>query len=180
MDATKSFIKVHRINPQVAEDFEHDYTADGCDPCTDLSSMLVPDRRDWGSLEWGVHDSSESEDEYFPSDNVISFTLETKWQPPVDWLKAASLSTPYFQNKLITMTTVQKDETCVTGIAVLDGDVLQNKTIWSMESEEVAKYYDDDVTGFELDDLDNQIWDSIGKFVNVCEQFYLEREEKND
>ena len=31
---------------------------------------------------------------------------------------------------------------------------------------------------YDLDDLDTKIWDSIDKFVNVCEQFYLEREEK--
>ena len=49
-----------------------------------------------------------------------------------------------------------------------------------MESEEVEKYYNDDEDDYDLDTLDNQIWDSIGKFVNVCEQFYLEREEKND
>ena len=33
---------------------------------------------------------------------------------------------------------------------------------------------DDDEEDFDLDELDNQIWDSIGKFVKVCEQFYLE------
>ena len=49
-----------------------------------------------------------------------------------------------------------------------------------MSSEEVNKYYDDDMDDFELDELDNQIWDAIGKFVNVCEQFYLEKEEEND
>jgi hypothetical protein len=49
-----------------------------------------------------------------------------------------------------------------------------------MEIEQVGKYYNDDEPGFDLDELDNQIWDSIGKFVNVCEQFYLEKEEKND
>jgi hypothetical protein len=80
---------------------------------------------------------------------------------------------------MITMSTIQKDETCVTGIAVMDGEVLQNKYIFEMDSEEVAKYYEEQ-EGYELDDLDNQIWDSIGKFVNVCEQFYLERDENND
>jgi hypothetical protein len=179
MEATKSYIKVHDISPQVAEDFEYDYTVDGCDPCSDLSVMLVPDRRDWGNLEWGVHDADEYE--YSSADNVINFTLETKWAAPIDWLKAASRGTPYFQNKLMTMTTIQKDETCVTGVAVLDGDVLQNKTIWSMDSEEVGKYYcNDEGEDYDLDELDNQIWDSIGKFLNVCEQFYLEREENND
>ena len=76
------------------------------------------------------------------------------------------------------MTTIQKDETNVTGVAVMDGDVLQNKSIFTMSLEEVGKYYNDDEDHYELDDLDNQIWDSIQKFVNVCEQFYLEGEEK--
>ena len=62
----------------------------------------------------------------------------------------------------------------------MDGETLQNKCIFDMSSEEVGKYYNDSETDFELDHLDNQIWDSIGKFVNVCEQFYLEKEEKND
>ena len=49
-----------------------------------------------------------------------------------------------------------------------------------MDSEEVEKYYNNDEADYDLDDLDNQIWDAIGKFVNVCEQFYLEREKDND
>ena len=49
-----------------------------------------------------------------------------------------------------------------------------------MEPEEVEKYYNDELLNYDLDDLDNQIWDSIGKFANVCEQFYLEGNEKND
>ena len=102
-------------------------------------------------------------------------TLDTKWEPPIDWLKNASIGTHYFQNKLITMTTIQKDETHVTGVAVMDGDILQNKTIWDMEPEEVGKYYDDEEPSYDLDDLDTKIWDSIEKFVNVCEQFYLGR-----
>ena len=78
------------------------------------------------------------------------------------------------------MVTIQKDETCVTGVAMMDGETLQHKNIFEMEIEQVGKYYNDDEPGFDLDELDNQIWDSIGKFVNVCEQFYLEKEEKND
>ena len=38
-----------------------------------------------------------------------------------------------------------------------------------------GKYYNDDEASHDLDELDNQIWDSIDKFVNVCEQFYLGR-----
>jgi hypothetical protein len=104
--------------------------------------------------------------------------LHTKWAPPLAWLKQASMNV-YFQNKLITMATIQKDETSVTGIAVMDGEVLQNKYIFEMTSENVGKHYDDE-SEYELDDLDNQIWDSIGKFTNVCKQFYLEREHADD
>ena len=78
------------------------------------------------------------------------------------------------------MATIQKDETVVTGVAVMDGEVLQHKQIFEMDSAEVGKYYNDDELGYDLDDLDNQLWDSITKFVNVCEQFYLERDNKND
>jgi len=68
----------------------------------------------------------------------------------------------------------------VRGVAVMDGEILQDKYLFEMSSEEVGKYYNDDESSYDLDDLDNQIWDSIGKFANVCEQFYLEKEEKND
>ena len=74
------------------------------------------------------------------------------------------------------MTTIRKDETLVTGVAVMDGEILQDKTIFEMESEEVGRYYDTDEDEYDLDKLDNQIWDSIGQFVKVCEQFYLEGE----
>ena len=57
-----------------------------------------------------------------------------------------------------------------------DGDIKEAIKILK----EVAKYYNDAEDSYELDDLDNQIWDTIGKFVKVCEQFYLEGEEKND
>ena len=117
--------------------------------------------------------------EYHAKTNTMYFTLETKWLPPTRWLQQASSDNVCFENKLITMTTIQKDETCVTGVAIMDGEVLQNKYIFQMDPEEVGKYYEDE-DGYDLDELDNQIWDSIGKFVNVCEQFYLEREEKND
>ena len=54
----------------------------------------------------------------------------------------------------------------------MDGETLQEKFIFQMDAEEVANYYDDDKLEYELDDLDNQIWDSIGQFVGVCEKFY--------
>ncbi len=107
--------------------------------------------------------------------------METKWESPVEWLRNASLGAVCFENKLITMSTIQQDETVVQGVAVMDGDVLQNEEIWAMTSEEVGKYYDDDELEYELDNLDNQIWDSIGNFRNVCEQFYLGKgNEDND
>ena len=43
--------------------------------------------------------------------------------------------------------------------------------------EEVSKHYDDDEPDYDLDELDNQIWDSIGKFTTVCEQFYFDNGE---
>jgi hypothetical protein len=169
MDATKSYIKVYNISPEDAADFAFDY-----DPTSsDLLTELVPDLDDWGNLGW----IEVEEYEYTPGTQTMELTLETKWSPPTQWLQQASLSTHYFENKLITMTTIQKDETCVTGVALMDGEVLQNKHIFEMPLGEVSKYYNDE-EDYELDDLDNQIWDSITKFVNVCEQFYLEKEKE--
>ena len=69
------------------------------------------------------------------------------------------------------MTTIQKDETSVTGVAIMDGEILQQKNIFQMSAEDVGKYYDDEYDQFDLDDLDNQIWDSIGQFLSVCPFF---------
>jgi hypothetical protein len=177
MEATKSYIKIYNIDPQSAEDLEFDYDANGVEEgSSDILTEFVPNLDQWGDIGW----MEAREYEYNPHGNTMHLTLETKWTPPLRWLQQASHNVPYFENKLITMSTIQKDETCVTGMAVMDGEVLQNKTIWSMDSEEVEKYYDDDQVQYELDNLDNQIWDSIGKFVNVCEQFYLEKETEND
>ncbi len=168
MDATQSHITIYNISPESAEDFEFDYDTTN----NDLLTELVPDLDNWGNIGW----MEVEEYDYDPSRQVIQLTLETKWAAPSQWLQSASTGTHYFQNKLITMATVQQDETCVTGIAVMDGEILQDKVLFEMESEEVGKYYNDENDQYELDDLDNQIWDSITKFVTVCEQFYLERE----
>lgn len=170
MDTTKSHVKIYEITPEVAKDFEDEFPVDD----HELLYGLVPDRDAWGKLSWGIN---LEEYEYSASDQTMHLTLDTKWESPVEWLRMSSLLSYYFENKLMTMATIQKDETCVTGVAIMDGEVLQNKTIWSMELEEVAKYYDDDQHLCDVDDLDNLIWDSIGKFLGVCEKFYLEKEE---
>ena len=173
MDTTKSYVTIYNVSPDDAEDFEFEYSVDN----NDILTELVPSQGDWGDLSWGI---DFEEYEYSPESQTISLVLNTKWAPPLDWLQNASKGSVYFENRLIMMSTIQKDETCVTGIAIMDGEVLQNKTVWAMKSEEVGKYYNDDVSAYELDDLDNQIWDSITKFTNVCEQFYLEKEQQND
>ncbi len=175
MDTTKSFVKIYNFSPELAEDFEFDYDTAGVEEgSNDILTELAPHVDQWNDMWVEVE-----EYEYSSKKNIVYFTLDTKWSPPTDWLVEASHNT-YFQNKLITMTTIQKDETCVTGIAVMDGEVLQNKCIFEMTSEEVGKYYNDDEEDYDLDELDNQIWDSIDKFVNVCQQFYLEKDEDND
>jgi len=168
MDSTQSSVKIYNITPEDAHDFQFDYDTTS----SDLLTELVPDLDNWGGIGW----MELEEYEYNIQDQSITLSLETKWAAPTEWLRNASMGTHYFQNKLITMTAIQKDETCVTGVAMMDGEVLQNKSIWEMNLEEVAKYYNDAEDSYELDDLDNQIWDTIGKFVKVCEQFYLEGE----
>tara|TARA_R110002020_G_scaffold19797_2_gene67972 strand:+ start:530 stop:1048 length:519 start_codon:yes stop_codon:yes gene_type:complete len=172
MDATKSFIKIYNVPVEVAEDFEFDYDVE----TSDLLTELVPALDNWGNLGW----MELEEYEYNSHGSTMHLTLETKWESPVEWLQNATRGTHYFENKLVTMATIQKDETSVRGVAVMDGEILQDKYLFEMSSEEVGKYYNDDESSYDLDDLDNQIWDSIGKFANVCEQFYLEKEEKND
>jgi hypothetical protein len=169
MDASKSYVTVYNITPDQAQDFEFDYDVTS----SDFLSELVPDLDNWGGVGW----MEAEEYEYDSGKNTINFTLETKWASPVEWLRNASNGSHYFQNKLFVMTSIQKDETCVTGVAAMDGEVLQNKYIFEMDLPDVAKYYNDEEEGHDLDELDNQISDSITKFVNVCEQFYLEKED---
>ncbi|MEK9694719.1 MAG: hypothetical protein VW270_03085 [Candidatus Poseidoniales archaeon] len=172
MDTTKSFIKVHNFGVDADEFFRFDYSTND----SDLLSELVPNYDMWGDIGW----MELEEYEYDERNQVANIILETKWAAPIQWLQEASKRIPYFENRLITMTTIQKDETLVTGVAVMDGEVLQNKPIFSMSSEDVGKHYDDSFEEYDLDNLDNQIWDSISKFVDVCEQFYLDEEEEND
>lgn len=172
MDASKSYVTFYNVTPEEAEDFEFDHHPTNT---ADLVQELVPSRDNWGGISWIELD----EYEYDLPQGRLHLTLETKWESPVEWLQHASKASRYLENKLAVMTTIQKDETCVTGVAVMDGDVLQNKRIFEMDSEEVGNYYNDD-TNYELDDLDNQIWESINKFASVCEQYYLEGGTTND
>ncbi len=174
MDATTSHITIYNITPQQAQDFNFDY---GGTPESDLIGQLVPNQDDWGGLGW----IELEEFEYAAQKNQLLLTINTKWDSPIAWLQQASRAAHYFENRLIVMSTIQKDETCVTGVAVMDGEILQNKCLVELRSEDVGKYYSDtDEDGYELDDLDNIIWDSITQFVNVCEQFYLEKDNEND
>ena len=168
MDATKSYVKIYNISPETAEDFESDYDTGS----HDLLTEMAPRIEEWDNIGWMEVDYYE----YNPQDNMMHLTLSTKSASPVEWLRRSSVNVSYLDNKLILMSTVQQDETCVTGVALMDGQVLQNKTIFEMEFGEVGKYYNDEEPAYVLDDLDNKIWDSISKFVNIFEQFYLEKE----
>ena len=168
MDATQRQNKVFNISTTDAEDFAFDYDAGS----SDLLTELVPDLDNWGTVGW----MELMDFEYDGNKQIINLLVETKWLPPTEWLRNASVGTHYFSNKLITMTTIQKDETVVRGVAVMDGEVLQDKPILEFEPEFIGKHYDDEQPEYDLDKLDNTIWDSITKFVTVCEQFYLEGE----
>jgi len=174
MDTSRSFVKIYGVTPQQAEDFEFDYDTGS----SDLLTELVPNLDNWAGIGW----MELEEYEYNIHGQTAHLILDTKWESPVEWLRHMSAGSHYFQNKLILMNTIQKDETCVTSVAVMDGEILQHKQIWNKDSDEVAKYYNDNETDYDLDDLDNQIWDSIGKFVKVCEQFYLDNkgDKEND
>ena len=113
MEATKSHVKVWNITPEDAEDFEYDFDCD----TSSILTELVPSLDNWGGIPW----IELEEYEYNPHDNTMHLSLETKWAPPTEWLRNASMGTHYFQNKLITMSTIQKDETLATGVAVMDG-----------------------------------------------------------
>ena len=174
MDVTKNHVTVYGVTLQQANDFEFDYRGT---PDSDLISQLVPNTDDWGGIGW----IELEEYEYDRTGEQILLTINTKRDPPAQWLQHASQATHHFENRLMVMTSAQKDETRVTGIAVMDGETLQNKQIFTMDPSEVEKHYSDsDEPGYDLEDLDDKIWDSIKQFVNICEQFYLEKDNEND
>jgi len=172
MDSTKSYVKIYNISPQDAKDFEFDYDTSN----SNLLTEMAPRLDEWDNIGWMELDYYE----YNPQDNVMNLTLSTKSHPPTEWLRRSSINVPYLDNKLVLMSTIQHDETCVTGVALMDGQILQDKPIFEMESMEVGKYYNDDEPAYNLDDLDDKIWDSTSKFVKICEQFYLERGNNNE
>ena len=129
MEATTSHVKIHNISAEQAEDFEFDYDTLSVEGgSSDILTELAPHLNQWSDMY-----VEAVEYEYNSHDQTMHFMLHTKWAPPINWLTQASMNV-YFQNKLITMSTIQKDETCVTGVAVMDGEVLQNKYIFEMES----------------------------------------------
>jgi len=171
MDATLSQIKIHQVPPAVVGDLAFDFDTES----NEILAELVPDLDNWGGVGW----MELTDFEYDATRQIINITVETKWAAPTEWLRNASLGTHYFENKLLTMTTIQKDETLVSGAAVMDGEILQHKELLEFDSELIGRHYDEEQPEYSLDKLDNTIWDAIAKFVTVCEQFYLEGEEND-
>ncbi len=173
MKPTRSFITVCGISPEVAKDFSFDYdTSSAAIGSDDLMEQLVPNNGSWGDIGW-----MELEDyEYEEENRTMLMTIETKWEPPTEWARVASRDCPYFQNRLITMSTIARDECWVEGNAFMDGEPLQYKRLLNLESSEVFKYYDEENEEDEVDDLDALMWDAINKFEQVCRDFYLGEE----
>jgi len=172
MNATRTHVKVYNVSPDEAEDFEFDYDV----TTSDLLTELVPDLDDWGGIGW----MELEEYEYNPHRHDLHLTLETKRDPPTEWLRNASLGAHCFENKLITMATIQQDETLVTGVAIRDGAVLQSRQIFEMDADKIQKYYNDNEPDYDLNKLDNQIWDSIAQFMGICTAFYLGDDNNED
>jgi len=170
IDATRSYVTVYGITPEQAEDFAFDYDATGAALGSDsLLFQLVPNADEWSSVGW----IEVADYDYDPSTERLLVTLETKWERPKGWVLAASRDTSYFQNRLVTMTTISEDECRVGGYACMDGEVLQDKELLSLDADEVARYYDDNYPDHGVDDLDTLLWNAINKFEQVCKDFYL-------
>jgi len=168
MDATQSYVKIHNMTLAEPEDFAFDYDTRS----DDLLTELVPDLPGWGDVGW----MGLTNFEYDKEQQIINLTIETKWDAPAQWLQNASNGDnhQYFENKLITMATVRRDEALVTGVAVMDGETLQNKPLLEFDPLYVARHYDDEQPEYDIDNFDDITWDAIAQFVKVCEQFYLD------
>ena len=157
---TRSYVTVYDYSAEEFNNLEY---------CTDTTSEdffehVVPYRKEWGEVN-----HIELEDlEYESDEKILTFTCETKWHGPVDWLRAASIS-EFFTNKLMTMSIITRDETVVDAVAVIDRDILQERNLVSIPSETVGALYEND----EVDELDNLLWQPINEFNKECAELYL-------
>ena len=127
---------------------------------------IVPFKHEWRDTAY-----IELEDlDYIPQNYQLTFTCETKWDTPVGWLTAASVS-PYFQGKLIVAATIDdcRDETQVKGYAFMNHDLLQEKTLLETDPDLVGRMYGND----EVDDAGTFSWGPIEQFAKSCEEYYL-------
>ena len=131
---------------------------------SDFFEDVVPHRKEWGEVNHIELDDLE----YDPWNQQLSFSCQTKWHGPVNWLRAASC-TEFFTNRLMTMATITRDETNVDAVAVIDRDLLQDRNLVQLESETVGAMYEND----EVDELDHLLWDPINEFNKECEELYL-------
>lgn len=150
----------------------YDYTSeefDNLECCVDLTSEeffehIVPHRKEWGEVN-----HIELEDlEYDARNKELTFTAETKWFGPISWLRGASAS-EFFMNKLMTMAIITREETTVEAVAVLDMDLLQERSLVKLDPETVGAMYKND----EVDELDRLLWQPIEGFNKECKELYL-------
>tara|TARA_R100001460_G_scaffold104563_1_gene150373 strand:+ start:1676 stop:2179 length:504 start_codon:yes stop_codon:yes gene_type:complete len=158
--STRNYITVHNFS---LEDFDYLDRAIDCDDDS-FFEYVVPHLKEWGN----VHHIELDDFEYDRREEELTLTCLTKWYSPISWLRAASC-THFFENKMITMATVTRDETNVTAVAVLDRDVLVEQELLSLEPETVGALYEND----QVDDLDDLIWKPITDFITECKKSYL-------
>jgi len=165
---TRSYVTVYDYTP---DDFEKLEVS--CDIASeDFFEHVVPHRNEWGD----VHHIELEDLEYESRNNQLTFTAETKWHGPAEWLQAAS-GTEFFTHKLMTMAIITRDETTVDAVAVLDRDVLHERNLVQLDSETVGVLYETD----EVDELDSLLWQPIEEFNKECRELYLAQEgESND
>ena len=132
---------------------------------SDLFEQIVPFRHEWGDI---AH--IELEDlEFDERNNQLTFTCETKWHTPKEWLRAASC-TPHFSDKLITAAGISSGENFVEGCAFMSHDLLQDVTLVNVEPEVIGEMYEND----EVDEIDHLLWKPIEEFNRRCEELYIE------
>jgi hypothetical protein len=158
--STRNYVTVHDFNLKDFTDLENavDCTSDV------FFEHIVPHMGEWGRVNYIELDDFEFDER----SRELTFTCLTKWFSPLSWLTAASC-TEFFENKLLTMTTITRDETYVAGVAVLDRDILQEQELVSLEPETVGVLYEND----EVDELDEILWGPINNFVSECKQLYI-------
>tara|TARA_R100000995_G_scaffold61417_1_gene31308 strand:+ start:897 stop:1403 length:507 start_codon:yes stop_codon:yes gene_type:complete len=164
---TLTYVTVHNFTSAEFQELSENVAIDS----EQFFEDVVPFKREWGSTAY-----IELEDlEHDRRTDELSFICRTKWEAPVDWLRGCS-TTQYFEDKLILAAMVNSYESYVHGYAVMNKDLLHDEVLLDVDASVISEMYERD----EVDEVDEMIWDPIGRFGESCKELYIVPDSEGD